>query len=279
MVWLVGVALLMATGVSIMAWLSREPDTRMLPPLWDSAITARAYTSIVGTLAGFTVASAIFLSSQTVSRGPEAFATVIGMLLVAFLALVGAAMEFGSIPGGKATLEETEPTLQRAQNLSFLLGAAAYYAGISIAWLALRPLLLALGLPGLAELFGWLLLIVVIAAAVRIGLFPYRLTQASTRACFALAPLGLGLGLGYRLLAIPFPALLPERDGPLVFTVLLFLTVGAGYLAQSALYWGYGNSRADLLVSRFGDRLAVAYLETVILSVALLWLAVAVPFG
>lgn len=278
MVWLVGVAVLMATGVSIMAWLSREPDTRTLPPLWDSAITARAYTSIVGTLAGFTVASAIFLSSQTVSRGPEAFATVIGMLLVAFLALVGAAMEFGSIPG-KATLEETEPALQRVQNLSFLLGAAAYLAGISIAWLALRPLLLALGLPGLAELFGWLLLIVVIAAAARIGLFPYRLTQASTRACLALAPLGLGLGLGYRLLAIPFPALLPERDGPLVFTVLLFLTVGVGYLAQSALYWGYGNSRAGLLVSRFGDRLAVAYLETVVLSVALLWLAVAVPFG
>ena len=278
MVWLVGVALLMATGVAIMAWLSRAPDTRALPPLWDSAVTARAYTSIVGTLAGFTVASAIFLSSQTVARGPEAFATVIGMLLVAFLALVGAAMEFGSIPG-RASSEETEPSLRRAQDLSFLLGAAAYLAGISIAWLALRPLLLALGLPGLAELFGWLLLIVVVAAAVRIGLFPYRLTQASTRACLALAPLGLGLGLVYRLLAVPFPALLPERDGPLVFTVLLFLTVGLGYLAQSALYWGYGSSRADLFVSRFGDRLAVAYLETVVLSVALLWLAVATPFG
>jgi hypothetical protein len=278
MVWLVGLLILILIGASLMLVLTRTSDERTLHTLWDSAITARGYTSIVGTLAGFTVASAIFLSNQIVSRGPAAFETVIGMLLIAFLVLVGAAMEFGSVPG-PSTSERSEPDLRRIQNLSFLLGAASYYAGISIAWLALRPLLLVLGLRGLADLFAWVLLFVVFAAGARIGLFPYRLTEAPTRACLAITPLGFGLAIGYRLLSVRFPALLPEEQAPLIFTVIVFLAVGLGYLGQSALYWGHANSRVEPLISRFGDRLAVVYLETVVLSVALLWSAIAAPFG
>src|SRR5262245_66417216 len=67
-------------------------------PLWDIPRVGGLFTSIVGSLAGFSVASATFLSGQAATRGAERFELVIAMFLTAFLILISCAMGFATVP-------------------------------------------------------------------------------------------------------------------------------------------------------------------------------------
>src|SRR3712207_6111765 len=134
--WLVGVLFLIAVAAAVVARLGRSgrPGVTVLP--WDIPGLAGPYTGLVGTLAGFSVASAIFIANLGLARESPAFAAVVGMPLISFLILVTAAMMYSSTPsatGGGAD------DLGTAQRLSHLLGNAGYFLGLSISWLALPP--------------------------------------------------------------------------------------------------------------------------------------------
>jgi hypothetical protein len=66
--------------------------------VWDIASLGGTYTSIVGTLGNFSVTSAVFVAGLDGSRDSPAFASVIGMLLIAFPILIFSALLYASGP-------------------------------------------------------------------------------------------------------------------------------------------------------------------------------------
>ena len=131
--------------------------------------------SALGAFAGFSLTSAIFIAGLDVARSSSAFATVFGMMLTAFLILVIAAWVTGSTP----SVPQAEET--PVQSLALVLGNLCANLGVSITWLALAPLMVVIGLPALADVFIWALLIMALAAGGWIALFTCRLTMASAR--------------------------------------------------------------------------------------------------
>ncbi len=100
MMWIVGTLILFAVGVAAIVAIGWTPRAMSGPPPWDISSLGGTYTGIVGTIAGFSVASAIFIAGLDVARTSPLFATVMGMLLVAFLILVFAALIYASTPNG-----------------------------------------------------------------------------------------------------------------------------------------------------------------------------------
>jgi hypothetical protein len=135
--WLVGILLLLAVAVAV----SLRAGWRQAPPLaeiWDIPGTARTYTTIVGTLAGFSVTSSIFVANLSVARQSTSFEGVMALFLVAFVVFVSSAMQFGTTPN----LTAAQPGPYRAvQGYSYLLANAGFYLGLCLSWLGL-PLLL-----------------------------------------------------------------------------------------------------------------------------------------
>lgn len=206
-------------------------------------------------------------------RGPESFGTVIGLLLVAFLTLVGAATVFGSIPGlGGAGVDAA--TALTAQHLSFLVGANAYYFGVAVAWLTLRPFLLGIELTWLADIFSWLLLGVIVAGASRLSLFLYRMNATRAMSAIAVVPVAAVLTMGYWLLALPLPLLLPDNEPAFTYAAVGFALSAPSFLAQTGLLWMHADSRAIPFLSGLGDRLMLVYVQWMTVVVGLLWFAV-----
>ena len=213
--WLGGVVVLLAAAVAAVTRLGREFRTAPTVVPWDIPAVASTYTGIVGALAGFTVASTVFLANLSGARGTEAFVATMGMFLIAFVGFLVASQMFGTLPN-RATPGTAGEDDALAQRLGFLLAIVGYYIALSIGWLGLRPLLLGLGLRSLADVFAWLLLAAVFAGAARLGVFLYRLTRVGGAACLAVPLVGFGAAAAYRLVAVRFvPSLWPARDAPL----------------------------------------------------------------
>src|SRR3712207_7117868 len=104
--WLVGVLFLIAVAAAVVARLGRSgrPGVTVLP--WDIPGLAGPYTGVVGTLAGFSVASAIFIANLSLARESPTFAAIIGMPLVSFLTLVTSAMVYSSTPNAELDGED-----------------------------------------------------------------------------------------------------------------------------------------------------------------------------
>ncbi len=270
--WVVGTLILFVVGVSAGVAIGWARRRALSPPLWDIPGLGGTYTGIVGTLAGFSVASATFIAGLDYPRESPEFAAVIAMLLISFLVLIATAMMYSTTPNAPASAD-SDATMQ---SLSNVLANGAYVLGLSLSWLALRPLSAMIGLTSLADAFTWLLLVVVFGGSGRLALFAYRLTLANGLACAAFPVIGIGLATGYRLLAAHvWPALWPSSEMPLRFAFVAFAVATAGFAMQSALLLMHGDRRIEARLRRYGHRLALAYLQATVLSVALLWLAVA----
>src|SRR5262249_32299373 len=156
---------------------------------------SQRYIYIVGSLSGFSVASATFLAGFIERTGSAALLTVIGMFLTAFLVFVGTAMIFATVPGTPARKDADATNPQRT---IYFLGNCGYYIGFAIAWYALRPFLTGIRLNFLADIFTWLLLFAGIAGAARLGFFLYLLNGHRGRACLALPLMGFVAAALYR---------------------------------------------------------------------------------
>jgi hypothetical protein len=109
-----------------------------LPP-WAIPSLTGPFTGVVGTLAGFSVASAAFIANLSLARESPTFASIIGMPLVSFLILATSTMIYRSTPSA-TPVGECDPD-SAAQRLSHLLGNTSYFLGLTVGWLALSPLL------------------------------------------------------------------------------------------------------------------------------------------
>jgi hypothetical protein len=242
-------------------------------PLWDLPRVGGNYTGIVGSLAGFSVASATFLAAQAAARGAERFELVIAMFLAAFLILISCAMGFASL----ATTTSEGPrstTLRALQQDVTLLAICGLVLGLSVAWFALRPLLLAIGLVVAADAFTWLLLIGVVGGGARVTLALRRLH--GTRRATRLVLLGLAIGgpIAYRLLSFAVPSLWPQRAATLDFTVAAFLVAAVCFGLQTFLESEYDQPIIERWIA-VEHRVVLGLAATTVTLVTLLWLAVA----
>ena len=268
--WIVGALILLAVGVTAVVLIGWMPRAVPSPPLWEIAPLGETYTNVVGTLAGFSVASAIFIAGLDGARTSPAFATVIGMLLVAFLILVFAALTYASTPNA---LHADATTRSLAHALANMCGCL----GLTISWLTLVPLLDLLGLPALAEAFTWVLLLVALAGGGWVGLFAYRLTMAGAPTCLAIPVLGVALPALYRLVAARlWSALWPATDAALRFAFVALGVAGLVFAVHMGLLVAHGSAEGSRRLCRDAHRLALACSAAYALAVGLTWFAVAI---
>ena len=268
--WVVGVFVLFVVAVTAVLGIGWRPRAVPSPPLWSIPSLSGTYTSIVGTIGGFSVASAIFIASLDTTRSSPLFGTVIGMLLVAFLILVLSALMYASTPN----LPHDADTV--TQRFAHILANMSGCEGLAISWLALVPLLQMIGLPSLAIAFTWLMLYVSLAGSAWTAMFAYRLTTASAAACLAVPVLGISLAALYRLVAVRLvPALWPTTDAALHFTFVGFVVAALTLSLHATLLTMHGDSRVVRRLQAEGHRVALAYSEAAALAVSLTWFAVA----
>ena len=149
--------------------------------------------------------------------------------------------------------------------------------GVAITWLSLAPLVEAIGMPALADVFVWPLLIMTLGAGGWVALFAYHLTMASMRGCLAVAVVGPALSAVYRLLARLWPALWSASEAALH---VAFVALGAGFLLYAlpmGLLVAHSNKAMQERLRRNGHRLVLAASQAYVAVVTLIWLAVALP--
>ena len=273
MMWILGTLIVFAVGMAAIVVIGWTPRATPSPPLWDISSLGGTYTGIVGTIAGFSVASAIFIAGLDVARTSPAFPTVMGMLLVAFLILVFSALIYASTPNAPDADGHAV-----AQSLSHILANMCGCLGLTLSWLALVPLLQMLELSSLAVVFTWLLLFVALTAGGWVAMFAYHLTTASARACLAIPVLGFGLAALYRLVvARLWPALWPATDAALQFAFIAFGVAGVMFTLHMGLLAAHGSEKGRWRLQQSAHRIALAYSEAYALAVGLTWFAVAMP--
>ncbi|MGH2614710.1 MAG: hypothetical protein ACRDJC_05695 [Thermomicrobiales bacterium] len=271
--WIVGTIVLFAIGVAAIVAIGWSPRATPSPPLWDIPSLSQIYTGIVGTLGGFAVASAIFIAGLDAARTSPAFATVIGMLLIAFLILVFSALEYASIPNLPAAGDDAV-----FQSFTHALANMCGCLGLSISWLALIPLLDLLGLPVLARAFTWVLLLLALGASGWVAMFAYRLTTASARACLAIPLAGFGLAALYRLVAVSlWPALWPASDAALHYAFVALAVVGLLFACHVNLLLLYGNETVRQRLWCDGHAIVLGFSAAYALAQGFAWFAVAMP--
>ena len=271
--WALGVTSLLrlAGGMSLAAgWRTREPQSE----IWDVAGTARTYTTIVGTLAGFSITSSIFIANLTVARESAAFESVMALFLVAFLLFISAAMQFGTTPNLSSHPHDAYRTVQ---GYSYVLANQSYYMGLSLSWVGLPLLLSVVGLDYLANVFIWLVLFALLGGAVRMcaaGLNTF--VGVDLRVCLGLPVLCFALASAYRLgLATMLDSLLPAEHEIVLFAVTCFVLGATGFTLQSFGASSVRHEELGAAVARVGPRVLLPYTAGVVTASSLLWLATA----
>jgi hypothetical protein len=273
--WLIGIIILLVVGSAVTASIGWAPRATSGEPLWDIAKFGGAASGYAGTFAGFSLAATTFIAGLDTARTSPLFATTFGMMLIAFLVLLVATFSGGGLAAERLNQEDTEGTTTRS--LAFVVTNMCTNLGVSITWLALVPLVEAIGMPALAEVFAWWLPLLALAAGIWVALVAYHLTLASVRGCLAVAVLGLALPAGYRLAARPWPALWPTSEPALK---LAFVALGAAFLLfglQMGLLVAQGNKGIQARLRRTDHRLVLAASQAFVAVVVLLWFAVAFP--
>lgn len=249
---------------------------RDAPPhaMWDVPRVAQTFTPIVGALAGFSVASTIFIANLTVTRQTPEFPSLIGMFVIAFVIFIGAAQEFGMTPNLSGN---RDPGYEHMQRLAYLLSMFGYFIGLAVSWNALRILLLALGLDPIADVFTWVLLFAIVGGSTRLAVqHLYMLTMMRRATCAAIPAIGLAAAVAFRLVLVPLlPGLAAPPNEPYVIAVGCFAIAALGFGFQSVILSLHDWPTCATVIHRCGDRILVALLAMVCTAVGVLWIVVA----
>lgn len=271
--WVVGILIVLTLGADLsvaIGWNARAvPDRR----LWNAPGFSGMFKDISGTLAGFSITSATFIASTSQNRDSPSYAAAVGLLLISFLILMSTAMMYGSTP--------TDPKPETAstvvfQSLTNVLVNAAYLLGVAVGWLALRPLLVLIGLQSLADVFTWLLLVTALAGSARLAGLTYRLTPANKQSCLLIPVIGFGLPALYWLVAARmWPELWPGTSAALYAAFLAFAVAAVALALQMGLLLLHNNLTWDRQLARHGHRIALALGQAAVLVIGMGWFAVA----
>jgi len=233
------------------------------------------FIDISGTLAGFNIASATFIASTSTARDSPSFAAVVGMLLISFLMLMSTAMMYSTTPALPGSESLDDPG-ELVQSLTNVLANAGYLLGVALGWMALRPLLVLIGLQSLAEAFTWLLLVTALAGSARLAGLTYRLTAANARACLLLSIIGFGLSPIYWFVSErAAPWLWPATGAPLSVAFLAFAVTAVTLALQMGVLLLRGNAEWEQRLATHGHRVALAVAQATVVAIGLVWLAVA----
>jgi hypothetical protein len=276
-VWILGIAALFAAALLLAFALSQSPRKAPPPPPWDVGAVAQRLIYIVGSLSGFSVASATFIAGYIERKGPSGFDTVIGMFLIAFLVFVSTAMMLSIIPA-KATDRALKDHLHNWQHTIFILAICGYYLGLSLSWFALRPFLLAIRMDFLADVFTWVLLVAGFAGASRLGLHLYVLTAHPKVSCSLVPVIAFGAAALYRFGLVPFfPGLWPGEHASLIAAIIAFAIFAAGFSVDSLMLSLGPKHPLMARLMRPGSRALLLYVQATALAAALIWVTVVAP--
>jgi hypothetical protein len=267
--WIAGVVMLMLVAIALVQALGLRQRQAPAWPLWDIPRVAGFYTTIVGSLSGFAVASSVFIAN--LARGDPEYEDAMAMFIIAFLVLIGSTMQFAATPN----LAETAPGYVADQQLSYTVANVSFYVGIAVSWLGLRLLVLASGFETLGTILSWILFFSITAGAMRLSMHVYRHTLLSRLACFSIPAIAAGLTVIYRFGAVELvPELWPADNQALSFAVVAFFAGGLAYASQTTLLSWHGNPAWERIVARWGPRWLLGYCQASVLTIYLLWLAV-----
>jgi hypothetical protein len=270
---MLGLALLVALAITVVG---RRLRSTLPGSPWDIAQVATTYTGILGLLAGFIAAAAIFVAGLSGQASAPELPTMLAMYLTAFIGLIAASHMFGTLPN-LVNPKATDPTVDPAaavQRLGFILSFVCYYLGIALSWLGIQPLLLVLGQRQLSALFALSSLVVVVAGMGRLAMFLYTLTPISGSACLAMPVIGTGVAFFYRLATLRWiPQLWPQGDAPVQLAVVSFGIITVAFAAETALLALGSNNWLRNRLWDVGMRLLLAYVQIVVTVVTLLWFA------
>ena len=266
--WPLGVLITVLVAMAIAYRLSLFKASAEYDAMWDLSRSVGPYITISGSLAGFSVTSSIFLANLKVARDAQEFEGVMAMFLFAFIAFIGAALQFSSTPNAPAT----DAYQHKVQRYSYVLANLAFYHGIAQSFMGLRLLLVGIGFDGLADIFIGVLLFVTIAEAFRIGRLNMHLTSQSPVACLAIPFVGLTCaGVFYAVASSA--GLWPETDAPLKFAVVCFVSTATGYALQNTLLMISGTTSGPKLLNGPAERFLLLYSQAAATCVFLLWFA------
>jgi hypothetical protein len=254
------------------AWCARYASVRASRTLmWDVPRVAQVYTTVVGSLAGFASASLIFAARAGIDRPHPEFEAMMALLLVAFLTLAAAAMEFGNMPNAA---DEGE-SFRRVQRTTFLIANVTLTQGVCISWLALRSVTRFAGLDMLSDAFAGLMVLVVLVAALRIAQYLFDLTNACSVLCLVTPLSTMGAAVGYLLLLQPLaPGLIPGEHGPLVFAMISVLVALAGFGLHITTFALHTAGLLNDRVARWVDYVAVGHAHLATTSIGLVAIVV-----
>lgn len=268
--WIAGIVILLSLSAGVTSLIGWSRRSAPAMPLWDIPRVAGTYTTIVGTLAGFSVASAVLIAN--LARESAAFEDAMGMFIFAFLLLISATMQFGTTPNLATGVSER---YLGDQHISYVMANTAFYLGVALSWLGLRLLLLAIGLEVLPDILIWVLFFSVFVGSMRLSLHLYRHTRLSALASVSVPPVAFAFAIAYKAgIVAAWDDLWPSHNESLFLTSVAFVIGGAGYVMQTALLALHGNPRWEALLSRFAERVVLAYAQSVVTIIALVWLAV-----
>lgn len=275
--WALGLILSFAIDGALAARIGWQKPAGRPSALVDVPKLSTTLTGIVGTLSGFTIASAIFLANLDTFRGTSSFAAVMGLFLIAFQILIATAIMFAIVPSlpGKTT---QNGNAVRTQRVIYNLSSSTFFLGLSLSWLGLIPLLQGLELDFLAGLFAWLLLLALLAGATNLAIFLHTHLGAKIMACLSIPPIGFVSALLYRLLAEMFvPALWPPGDPRLMFGIVGYVLASIAFGLQTAIVASYGRPRVQAVLRGYGHRFLIVFVQLTVTAVAFAWLSVVLP--
>jgi len=271
----VALAIIAVSAMTLAVGRRTKPEAKILP--WDIPRVSATYTTIVGSLSGFAVASSIFIASLRVNHPSPEFESVIGLFLAGFVLLVGTAMMFGTVPN-HPDFGSRRSQPGSTQLVLYTLANINYFLGISLTWFALRPLLLAVDLPVAASLFTWILLFVAIAGGARIGMFVYRLSRFGRPVVFLIPATAFATATLYRLGLVPLaPSMWPSGSPSLAFMMVLFVVAAVGFSASTLMLQRISSRESTERTRLARQDGLLAFTQAAACSVAFLWWAVIMP--
>lgn len=275
--WVIAIILLILGAPALTLAIARRSRAESKVLLWDIPRVSATFTTIVGSLSGFAVASSIFVANLRVKEGSAQFEPVIGLFLTGFLIFIGTAMMYGTVPN-HPDLKSKRSQPGSTQFTAYGLASINFFLGLSMIWFALRPLLLALDLPLVASIFTWILLFIAIAGASSLGIVVYQLTRFGVRIIILVPVVGFGLATLYRQAIAPFvPSLWPSGSPHLVFMMVVFAVAGIGFSASNLLLLRMSSKESTALTRHRREIRLLAFTQAAACSVALLWWAVTAP--
>jgi hypothetical protein len=274
--WVPGLVGLMAITAALVALLNRGHTPAQVESRWDVVSLGNAYAAVAATLASFSVVTAVFLANFSQSADPGSVENVMALFLMSFIGLVGESLMFATVRSAQPSGDGASDMLLVRQ-MMYVLAIGAFFIDLSLGWLGLHPLLMALGLTKLAGVFTWVLLLVLAAGAARQGAWFRTLLGCTPAASYAVTVAPLVLAAAYRLAIVPVTPGLWPADATLMLALVTWGFGALPFMVETLMIRYYGGQKADRWLVQLAPRLTPPYIAMCIALLTCVWFSLVMP--